>query len=100
MVRKLSGLTGTLVAIGLVTGSIWIWGSAGRLAHGADRPQAALWAARSGAIAALAAAQVLGMTFMVDQLFGRDRGGEWIRLAAGALCVVALAGAVALGMIA
>ena len=66
------------------------------MAHGADRPQAALWAARSGAIAALAAAQMLGMTFMVDQLFGRDRGGEWIRLAAGALCVVALVGAVAL----
>lgn len=100
MVRKLSGLTGTLVAIGLVTAAIWGWGSAGRLAHGADRPELALWAWRSGAIAALAAAQVLGMTFLVDVFYTRDRGGEWIRLVAGALCVVALIGAAALGMIA
>src|SRR5882672_5205921 len=100
MLAKLYEVMGGTVAVALVVVALWGWGSAADLVEKADRPLIALWAVRCGAVAALAAAQVLGMTFVVKQFHGRQRpGGEWIRLAAGLLCTVALVGAIALGIV-
>jgi hypothetical protein len=60
---------------------------------------AALWAIRSGAIAALAAAQVLGMTYFVGSFYSRGKIGEWIRVAVGFVCTAALIGALCLGLV-
>jgi hypothetical protein len=98
MVAKLYSLMGTVVAIALVIAGFWGWMSAARLGEHAGRPEMAVWAVRGAAVAALAAAQVLGMTFIVDAIYARDRWGESIRLTAGLVCTVALIGALGLGL--
>ena len=100
MITKLYGLMGGTVAIALVMLALWGWGSAPDLVEKANEPALALWAVRCGAVAALAAAQVLGMTFVVTLFHGPERsGGQWIRLAAGFVCTIALVGAIALGIV-
>src|SRR4051812_14022833 len=99
MQKKLSALLGATVALALIIVALWGWGQAPELAEKADRPELALWAVRSAAIAALAAAQVLGLSFVVDLFYDRDRLGEWMRLLAGAVCTIALVSAIALGLV-
>ena len=94
MFSKVYALMGGTVAVALVVLALWGWGSAAGWVENADRPELALWAVRCGAIAALAAAQVLGMTFVVSLFHGPQRpGGQWLGLAAGLVCTVALVGA-------
>jgi hypothetical protein len=74
------------------------------LVQRADKPELALWAVRSSAIAALAAAQVIGLTVVAGLFYrprsrGRDRASELAGMAAGAVCTVALISAVALGIV-
>ena len=95
---KLSALLGTTVALGLVVAGIWGWGLAGRIAEHADRPDLAWWAVKCGAIAVLAAAQVLGMTFIVTAFYPRGRADEFARLTAGLICTIGLIGALGLGV--
>jgi hypothetical protein len=99
MVAKLSVLLGTTTAIALVVLALWGWGDAMELTRRADRPMQAMWAIRSGAIAAFAAAQVLGMTYFVDAFYNRGRVGEWVRVMAGLVCTAALLGALCLGLL-
>lgn len=98
MLTKLYGLMGTVIAIALVIGGLWGWTSAVRLSSHAGRPELAAWAVRGGAVAALAAAQVLGMTFLVDSIYVRDRASEIMRIAAGLVCTAGLVGALGLGL--
>lgn len=97
MQEKLSAVLGATVAVGLVVIALWGFGQASELAEKAGRPEYALWAIRSAAVAALAAAQVLGLTFVAALVYERDRWGELMQLAAGLLCTLALVGAIALG---
>jgi hypothetical protein len=98
--KKLSGVMGATVAIALVVVALWGWGESTALVRKADNPQLALWAVRSAAIAALAGAQVLGLTFVVGVFIGRrDRSGDMMRLAAGFVCTVALLGAIAMALL-
>jgi hypothetical protein len=103
LLTKLTMLLGAIVAVALVVVSLWGWAAAEQLVPRAVRPELALWAVRSAAVAALAAAQVLGLTFVVG-LFERDGsdrqsvGGQAMRLAAGFVCTAALVGAIALGI--
>ncbi|HMB96081.1 MAG TPA: hypothetical protein VKK61_08595 [Tepidisphaeraceae bacterium] len=99
MLTKLSALLGTIVAILLVVLALWGWGDAVEMTQRADRPLAALWAIRSGAIAAFAAAQVLGMTYFVGSFYGRGKFGEWLRVAVGFVCTAALITALGLGLV-
>jgi hypothetical protein len=100
MFSKVYAVMGGTVAVALVVVALWGWGSAAGWVEKAERPTVALWAVRCGAIAALAAAQVLGMTFIVSLLHGQQRpGGQWLGLAAGLVCTVALVGAIALGIV-
>lgn len=98
MLSKLYAVMGTTIAIGLVIAGVWGSASAVRLTSHAARPELAAWAVRGIAVAALAGAQVLGMTFIVDAIYSRDRGGEIIRLTAGLVCTAALVGALGLGL--
>jgi hypothetical protein len=78
--------------------ALWGWSAARELGGRSEDPKLAFWAVRSAAIAALAAAQVLGLTFLADAFWGRDRAGEALRLAAGLVCTAALIGAIVLGV--
>lgn len=98
MVAKIHAAMGAAVAITLVVAGMWGWGSATRLTAHAGRPELAGWAVRAASVAAFAAAQVLGMTFIVDRLYERDRAGEWLRLTAGAICTAGLIGALSMGV--
>ncbi len=100
MARRLSGVVGAMIAIALVVVALWGWGQSKELVRKADDPQLAAWAVKSAAIAALSAAQVLGLTLVVGVFYRRrDRIGEFLRLAAGLLCTASLVGAITLGMI-
>jgi hypothetical protein len=99
MLSKLYAVMGAIVAVALMVAALWAWMAAAGLVERCDRPELALWAVRSGAIAAIAAAQVLGLTFVVDAFYGRDRVGEVMRLMAGLVCTAALVGAIALGIV-
>ena len=59
----------------------------------------AIWAVRGLAVAALAGAQVLGMTFIVDAVYDRDRGSEIMRMTAGLICTAAFVGGLGLGLL-
>jgi hypothetical protein len=99
MLARLSALLGTTAAIALVVLALWGWGDAADLARRADRPMQAMWAIRSGAIAAFAAAQILGMTYFVGSFYSRGKIGEWLRVAVGLVCTAALVGALCLGLV-
>jgi hypothetical protein len=90
VLARLSAVMGTTVAVALVVVGLWCWGSAGRWSGGSDNPLLSLWTMRSGGIAALAGAQVLGLTFLVGSAGRRDRNRDWLRLAAGFVCTAAL----------
>jgi hypothetical protein len=99
MIVKLSMMMGTTVAVALVVLGLWGWGAAAALTKGAGEPALALWAVRSAAVAALAGAQVLGMSCLVGLLYPHGRGGQILSLGAGLVCTVALLGAILLGWI-
>lgn len=99
MLSKLSAVMGTIVAMALVIVALWGWGSAQRFAAWADNPPLALWAVRCAAVSAVAAAQVLGLTFLVDVVYAPGRGREALRLVAGFVCTISLVGAIALGLV-
>jgi hypothetical protein len=104
----MSRLMGAMVAVALVVLSLWGWGAARGLVEQADKPELALWAVRSASVAAFAAAQALGLTFVADGISSRrrrgregrpDRAGELMRLGAGFVCTLALIGAIAMGIV-
>src|SRR3954447_4148371 len=99
MLSKLYAVMGAIIAVGLVVAALWAWAAGSQLVARADRPELALWAVRSAAIAAIAGAQVLGLTFVVDAFYGRDRMGELMRVGAGLVCTAALVGAIAMGIV-
>ncbi len=92
---------GRLIAItmslGLVIGGMWLWQHAGMLASDASRPDVAGWAIRSGAVAAVAAAQALLSFFVIAAVFQRDVFTSVIRFTAGLVGGAAVVSAVALG---
>jgi hypothetical protein len=98
LLTRLSAVMGTTVAVALVVVGLWGWAAATKLSLGADNPKLVLWSVRSASIAALAGAQVLGLTFLVGSMHGRDRSGDILRLIAGFVCTVALIGCLGLAL--
>lgn len=98
MAIRMAQLTGALAAIALVVAALWSWGRAPEIAENAHRPHVAVWAVRSGALAALAAAQVLVITCAVGALYSRRPVDEMLRLLAGLVATIALVSAVALAL--
>jgi hypothetical protein len=87
----------TVVALTLVVAGLWLWTRAGFLASDASRPDVAGWAIRSGAVAAVAAAQALLSYFVVAAVFRRDLFTSAVRFTAGLVGGAALVSAIALG---
>ncbi len=98
MVTRTVQLTGALAAICLVVAALWCWGRAWQIAESAHRPDVAVWAVRSGALSALAAAQVLVITCAVGALYRRRPVDQMLRLLAGLVATIALVSAVALAL--
>ncbi len=86
-----------LFSLGLIVGGLWLWQHAGLLASNASRPDVAGWAIRSGAVAAIAAAQALLSFFVVAAVFPRDWFTSAVRFTAGLVGGAATVSAVALG---
>jgi small ligand-binding sensory domain FIST len=99
MLARLSAAMGTTIAVALVVVGLWGWASASKLVDGSDKPALALWSIRSAAVAALAGAQVLGLTCLVGSWRGRDRSAEVMKLVAGAVCTAALIGCLGLAIL-
>lgn len=99
MYARISALMGATLAIALVIAGLWGWGAARALVERTDNPDTALWAVRSAAVAALAGAQVLGLTFVTALFYERDRSGEWMRLIAGFVCTAAFVAAITMGLV-
>jgi hypothetical protein len=82
--------------------ALWGWLHAAQLVGGAGRPDVALWAVRSGAVALAAGAQALLLTFVVGSIYAgarRDRLTAALNGAAALVFMIALVGAAALGLV-
>src|SRR5690349_13273140 len=94
-------IAAALFAAGLVVFGLWAWQSAPDIAiesWGAARPEVAAWAVRSGAVAAVAAAQAILMSLVAGRVYRRGAFDAIIGLAAGAIFAIALVSAVACGL--
>ncbi len=85
------------LSLGLIVAGLWLWQHAAIIASDASRPDVAGWAVRSGAVAAVAAAQALLSLFVVVAFFQRDAFTIAVRFTAGFVGGAAIVSAVALG---
>ena len=97
MTRTVQAL-GAVAAVMLVVAALWGWGQAWRIAEDAHRPDVTVWAVRSGAVALLAAAQVLVVTCAVGAIYRRQPLDDMMRLLAALVATIALVSAVALAL--
>ncbi|HEV2294545.1 MAG TPA: hypothetical protein VGR35_11875 [Tepidisphaeraceae bacterium] len=98
MWSTLGRLVIVLISLALVVGGLWSWQNAELLASDAGRPDVAGWAIRSGAVAAVAMAQMLLSFFVIAALFRRDLFTSVVRCTAGLVGGAAIVSAVALGI--
>jgi hypothetical protein len=90
----------TVVAAVLVIAGLWAWNAAGDwvLDWNVTRPEVAVWAVRSAAVGAIAAAQVVLLALVGARVYGRGRVDSAMAFTAGAVCAVACVSAVAFGL--
>jgi hypothetical protein len=98
MVARMAHVLGAVAAVLLVVAALWGWAHAWRIAEDAHKPQVAVWAVRSGAVAAVAAAQALLITCVVGALYRSRPVDEMLRLLAGLVATIALVSAIALAL--
>lgn len=98
MVGRISIGAGTIAAIVLIVAALWAWQAGPHLALDADRPDVALWAVRSAAVAAGALAQGLAVALVLGNLYRRGRLDAAIGVTAAVVFAVSLVSAVALGL--
>lgn len=89
-----------LIAIILVVAALWMWQQGPHWAFDADQPTAALWAARSGAVAAAALGQAFVLLGVIGNLYHARAIDVFARFLAAGVFAVALIGAAALGLVA
>jgi hypothetical protein len=105
MARATRGIViaaGAVVAMAMVVVALWAWRGADDMVADWDiaRPAAALWAIRSGAIAAAALAQVVIFGVVAGRIFPRRRGDQAVVLAAAGIFLLALLAGVTLAVMA
>jgi hypothetical protein len=98
MMTRFTMILGGALSVGLLVAALWVWQHAGDVVADAARPEVALWAVRSAAVAGAAVAQVIGLTFVVGALYDRDRFGDVLRGAAAVMSGIATVSAIALGL--
>jgi hypothetical protein len=99
MFPRITAFLGGAVAIGLLVGSLWVWRHAGDVAGEMTRPEAAIWAVRSAAVAGAGVAQVIGLTFVVGAVYRRDAFDDLLRGAAAVVSGIAAVSTIALGLV-
>ena len=89
-----------LLAGALVFAALWAWQGAGDFVSGWDvaRPEVVVWAVKCGAVAAVAAAQVILLALVGARLYGRGPVDSALAFTAGAVCVMACVSAAAFGL--
>jgi Ca2+/Na+ antiporter len=97
-VRAISIAFGGVIAVALTVAGLWAWGNAAEIVEGARQPYNAKWAVRSGAVAAVAAAQAALLFWVVGRVYRRQALDDALRLSALVVFLVALVGAVTLGV--
>ena len=100
MFRGLQTVMAAGIALVLLVGAMWMWHHSEDLIveWGVERAAVALWALRVACIAAAAAAQTMLVVYVIGQLYRRDRFSDLLGASAALLFVLALVGAVALGL--
>ena len=98
MRRQMTIIIAGAVSIAMVVASLWCWQSALRLSATATRPEIAMWAVRSAAVALAAIAQAVLLTFVVRRVYRRDWPADLLRFGAGFVGAVALVSAAALAL--
>ena len=99
MIGKFSMFLAAAFAAALMVASLWAWQEAPHLAFEADRPDVAMWAVRTTAVAAAALAQAVLLLFVVGRIY-RTRGLDIVlRVLTAAVFTVALVSAIALGLV-
>lgn len=93
---KFDAILAMIMAITLVTGGLWLWNGANHSVGESDNFDRSLWAARCGAVAAIAGAQVLGLGVIARAFFDRDKVSEVARAAAALVCAAATIGTLTL----
>src|SRR5947209_16781961 len=94
-------MAAALFAAGLVVVGLWAWQNAADIAieyWSAARPEVAAWSVRSGAVAAIAAAQAILMSLVAGRVYRRGMFDAVVGLTAGAVFAIALVSAVACGL--
>lgn len=94
-------ISAVIFAAGLVVFGLWAWQGAGDIAieswHAA-RPDVAAWSVRSGAVAAIAAAQAILVSLVAGRVYRRGAFDAVVGLTAGAVFAIASVSAVACGL--
>ncbi len=98
MVSKMLMLAGSLVATALMVISLWAWQQSPHIAFAADRPDVALWAVRTAAIAAAALAQAVVLFLVVGRIYRTRAMDLLLRVLTAVVFTVALVSAIALGL--
>jgi hypothetical protein len=96
-------LAGALACgMGIILISLWFWREAVRVADGtgATHPNLAVYSVRLAAIAGIAAAQILLLHFVVGRIYRPTVFDYVLKCAAGLICAVSLAAAVAFVLLA
>jgi len=98
MIRAVITLAGSAVSVVMVISALWFWHGALRLSAPAARPEIAVWAVRSGAVALAALAQIVLLVCVVAPVYRRDAFSTTLQLFAALTGGVSLVTAVALGL--
>lgn len=93
-------ISAAVLAGAMVVAGLWVWQSASELTMSWDvsRPDLILWAVRSGAVATVAAAQVILLAVVGGRLYGRGTFDAAICMTALAVFAIASVGALACGL--
>jgi hypothetical protein len=91
-------LVSVLSAAAVVAG-LWAWQQAPDLVldWGAGRPEVAQWAVRSAAVAAIAGAQIILMSWLIGRIYRRGTFDSVMTFAATAVLALAAVSAIACG---
>jgi len=95
---RLHILLASLLSIAMVVLSMVAWSRAFRWSESATRPDVALWAVRSAAVALAAGAQAILTSTLLRSMYRRDLFSDLLRKLAGAVAAIALISAIALGL--
>ena len=98
MIARVSIVVAAALAAALMVSSLWAWQQAPHLVFDADRPDLALWAVRTAAIAVAALAQAVLLFLVVGRIYQARGFDTVLRVCTAAVFTVAGIGAIVLSL--